>query len=83
MTEPDDTVRLGREHADELAADISALGAWLHQASDEIRQDFARHAFPDPRLPGATVEDFLLALADAHRALLYAFETDEQTAGRR
>ncbi len=83
MTEPGDTIRLGREHADELAADISALGAWLHQAPHEIRQDFARHAFPEPDQPGATVEDFLLALADAHRALLYALETDEQTAGLR
>jgi hypothetical protein len=72
MTEHADTIRLDRAAADELAESVRALGAWLYQAPEHLRRDFARHAFPDPTAPGATCEDFLLSLHHAWQQLCAA-----------
>jgi hypothetical protein len=72
MTEPAEPaipIALERDDAEELAEGIGALGSWLHQAPDQIRRDFARHAFPNPGAPGANTEDFLAALHHAWQHL--------------
>ena len=79
MTEPDDTVALDREDANELAESIRSLGSWLYQAPEDIRRDFTRHAFPDPTAPRANPDDFLLALHHAWQHLCEALaEKPEQ-----
>ena len=75
MTRPSDhiaAVALERDDAQEIAESISALGSWLYQAPEQVRRDFARHAFPDPTAPGANCEDFLLALHHAWQQLCAA-----------
>lgn len=78
--DPGEAVTLRRDHAQEIAEAVGDLGAWLHQAPAEIRADFTRHAFPDPTIPGAHIEDFLLALNHARRALLTALDERDQPA---
>jgi hypothetical protein len=74
VTEPDDTIPLDPDDANELAESIITLGSWLCQAPEEIRRDFARHAFPDPTVPGANPDDFLLALHHAWQHLCEALD---------
>jgi hypothetical protein len=81
--EPGEAITLRRDHAQEIAWAVGDLGAWLHQAPPEIRADFTRHAFPDPTIPGAHIDDFLLALGHARQALLAALDERDQPARRR
>ena len=60
-----ETIALGLEHATEIHGAVKDLGTWLDTAPEHIRAHFAAHAFPDPTLPGAHIEDFLAALGDA------------------
>lgn len=81
MTRPADpiaAVTLERDDAEEIAEGIGALGSWLYQAPEAIRRDFARHAFPDPALPGANTGEFLDALHHAWRHLCTALGDDAQ-----
>ena len=60
-----ETITLGRDHAIEILGAVKDLGAWLETAPEPIRAHFAAHAFPDPALPGANIEEFLLAMSDS------------------
>ena len=81
MTEPDDTVALDREDANELAEAIRSLGSWLCQAPEDIRRNFTHHAFPYPTAPGADPDDFLLALHRAWRHLCEALDEKSEHKG--
>jgi hypothetical protein len=69
VTDPDDTIPLDREDANELAESIRCLGSWLYRAPEDIRRNFTRHAFPDATAPGANPDDFLLPLHHAWQHL--------------
>jgi hypothetical protein len=71
-----ETITLGRDTAIELLGAVKDLGAWLETAPEHIRARFATHAFPDPTIPGANTEEFLLAAFDAWDHLNEAVNPD-------
>jgi hypothetical protein len=74
-----ETVTIGRDNAVELLGAVLDLGSWLETAPQSIRAHFAAHTFPDPTLPGANIEEFLLAMFDAHQHINEAVEPGPAT----